>query len=363
MQVPPVRYTRARDGVRLAYCTWGSGPAVTWVASTQPESDALPRDLQTSHMPRVRLLRGLTAVRRGVLYDGRGVGASDRDISHATLDDHVADLQAVLEAAGVSTTALAAFHWGVPVAVAAAAHFPAQVCALILWEPSLTGHAAFPVSRALYAGGDILTYEVFSEQVGRLRAPLWGLSPREAAQVFRKNLNVADWSLLHSERRRTFDVRGVLSRVRCPTVVFHDPDLGAVGFDEGTRLLASSVPDCEVQEISGLQLAEISQLASAFLDRVNSVPEEEHVGGNEAERAERRRDHAPTGGLTARELGVLREVARGRSNRQVGEVLGIAPTTVARHVTNILRKIDKTNRVEATRWAIERGLTREDTSD
>jgi DNA-binding CsgD family transcriptional regulator/tetratricopeptide (TPR) repeat protein len=55
--------------------------------------------------------------------------------------------------------------------------------------------------------------------------------------------------------------------------------------------------------------------------------------------------------LTARELEVLRHVAAGRSNAQIAGDLFISPKTVSVHVSNLLRKIGVTNRVQAAAWA------------
>jgi DNA-binding NarL/FixJ family response regulator len=62
-------------------------------------------------------------------------------------------------------------------------------------------------------------------------------------------------------------------------------------------------------------------------------------------------------GLTPREGEVLRLVADGNSNRQIGEALYISDRTVARHLTNIFNKIGVTSRTQAARYAIERGMT------
>lgn len=63
------------------------------------------------------------------------------------------------------------------------------------------------------------------------------------------------------------------------------------------------------------------------------------------------------GGLTRRECEVLVLVAEGRSNREIGEALFISDRTVARHLTNIFHKIDVTSRTQATRYALDHGLT------
>jgi DNA-binding CsgD family transcriptional regulator/tetratricopeptide (TPR) repeat protein len=61
-------------------------------------------------------------------------------------------------------------------------------------------------------------------------------------------------------------------------------------------------------------------------------------------------------GLSVRELDVLRLVAGGRSNREIGAALFISEHTAAAHVRSILRKTACANRTEATAYAYRRGL-------
>lgn len=60
--------------------------------------------------------------------------------------------------------------------------------------------------------------------------------------------------------------------------------------------------------------------------------------------------------LTARELEVLRAVARGRSNKEIAFDLDMAVGTAKIHVERILRKLTAANRVEATTRALHHGL-------
>ncbi len=60
--------------------------------------------------------------------------------------------------------------------------------------------------------------------------------------------------------------------------------------------------------------------------------------------------------LSEREAEVLRLVATGRSNREIGARLFISQNTVANHVRAILRKTGCANRTEATRYAVRHGL-------
>jgi DNA-binding CsgD family transcriptional regulator len=61
-------------------------------------------------------------------------------------------------------------------------------------------------------------------------------------------------------------------------------------------------------------------------------------------------------GLTGRELAVLRLLATGRSNAQIGAELYISPSTASVHVTSILRKLGVSSRVQAAALAERAGL-------
>ena len=62
-------------------------------------------------------------------------------------------------------------------------------------------------------------------------------------------------------------------------------------------------------------------------------------------------------GLTGREIEVLRLVARGRTDAEAAEELFISPRTVGQHLRNAYNKLGVNNRAEATRLAVEHGLT------
>jgi DNA-binding NarL/FixJ family response regulator len=68
--------------------------------------------------------------------------------------------------------------------------------------------------------------------------------------------------------------------------------------------------------------------------------------------AERLRQAVPTD----RELLVLQKIAKGMSNKEIGSELGITEGTVKAHVTNILNKLNASDRTQAVTTAIKRGI-------
>ncbi|RPF39835.1 LuxR family two component transcriptional regulator [Streptomyces sp. Ag109_G2-6] len=64
------------------------------------------------------------------------------------------------------------------------------------------------------------------------------------------------------------------------------------------------------------------------------------------------------GSLTEREREVLGLIADGRSNREIARALVLSEKTVKTHVSNILMKLDLSDRTQAALWAVRHGITR-----
>jgi len=60
--------------------------------------------------------------------------------------------------------------------------------------------------------------------------------------------------------------------------------------------------------------------------------------------------------LTARELEILKMLAKGPTNKQIGHALGISDYTVRNHVNSIIEKLEVSDRTEAATTAIQRGI-------
>ncbi len=67
-------------------------------------------------------------------------------------------------------------------------------------------------------------------------------------------------------------------------------------------------------------------------------------------------EHVNSDSLTAREIEVLRSAAAGKSNKRIGESLGISEETVKGHMRNILSKLEANDRTHAVTIALKRGF-------
>ena len=67
-------------------------------------------------------------------------------------------------------------------------------------------------------------------------------------------------------------------------------------------------------------------------------------------------EHGTDGTLSPREMDVLRLIAAGNTNKEIGAQLGLTEDTVKSHVKNILGKLDANDRTHAVTIALKRGV-------
>jgi len=72
--------------------------------------------------------------------------------------------------------------------------------------------------------------------------------------------------------------------------------------------------------------------------------------------AERKTDEDAFRDLSDRELDVLAEVARGKTNAEIGQILNLSEKTVRNYVSTVLEKLHFTNRIELATYAVEHHL-------
>lgn len=93
----------------------------------------------------------------------------------------------------------------------------------------------------------------------------------------------------------------------------------------------------------------------ALMERLTPIKERVGTTGRVGANGRARRSVNPAS-LSDREIEVLRLVAIGRSNKEIGKALSLSEHTVANHLRNILTKTETANRTEAAAFARQHGL-------
>ncbi len=130
----------------------------------------------------------------------------------------------------------------------------------------------------------------------------------------------------------------MLSTYDNPTYIARAVALGANDF-----LLKGASRDAIIETIT----------AAAAGESPSRSGELRHIAGTMKVRQVVDDDEVP---LTQRETQVLRHVALGLSNKEIGRSLEISVETVKEHVQNILRKIAVNDRTQAAVWAVRKNL-------
>ncbi|QYB01845.1 helix-turn-helix transcriptional regulator [Rhodococcus sp. USK10] len=133
--------------------------------------------------------------------------------------------------------------------------------------------------------------------------------------------------------------------------------------DEVRRRLSLMRATAEADRAT-LSRADLYDIAQELTNLADQIEDEtlrakvEAVGNRFAPVLGSARSQEPPTLLRPREVDVLEHVARGLSNREVAEALGLLPNTVKSYLKSAMRKLHATNRVQAILAARERGLLR-----
>jgi len=101
----------------------------------------------------------------------------------------------------------------------------------------------------------------------------------------------------------------------------------------------------------------ISAIRSVYAGRFYlSPPAQAMMVGDYMQRVRAGEEHDSYSGLTEREREILKLVAEGYTNNQIGERLFISPKTVDTHRTHVMDKLNLHSRAELVKYAMRRGL-------
>lgn len=345
---PTIRKARTTDGVSIAWTSVGAGPPLILMPG-------VPFSNLTAEW-RIPLLRQayerLAQDVRLIQYDNRGSGHSQRDVDDFSLGAMLRDLEAVVDAAGLVRYTLLGFYHSCTAAIAAAARHPEQVKGLLLFGGAARGWTALsgPGIQALLSLID-RDWNTFAESI----AHAWlgweaGAEGELAAEGFRTATSPAV-ARATMEAASEVDVSAEAETVRCPALVLHRAGATVIPLEASSELVRL-IPDAHLQVLKGSS-------ATLFFEGTDEVIETilRFVTGRGGSPATTPPEPERDGdALTPRERDVLRLVAAGETNAEIGRRLGVTINTVERHIANLYRKIDARGRADATAYAIRNGL-------
>ena len=244
-----IHFTHSFDGTRIAYAIAGDGPPLVKVANYMSH---LEYDWDSPVW--IHWLEELTRDHTLFHADERGSGLSDWDVEEISFEAWVRDLEAMVDAAGLTRFPLFAMSQAGAVAAAYAARHPERVSRLIL-------HGAYTRG---WLNRDLTEEQIEEEKllISLMRVG-WGRENPAFRQVFamqlfpgatpeqlraleeqmRISVSPENAVRLESEMHRV-DVRHLAPQIKAPTLVLHSREDESVPFEEG-RLLASLIPNAQ----------------------------------------------------------------------------------------------------------------------
>ena len=295
----------------------------------------------------------------------RGCGLSDREGVEFSFEKFVEDLEAVIEAAGLGQFVLVGTAAGSAIGMTYAVRHPERVSHLVLYASFVRNKLA----------GSPTPLEVEEAQARLKVYELGWPNDTHAYGQFLTSLHMPDTSAeqfqsLNDLVRRTtspanavallqtafrIDVREIVPKVRCPTLVFHSRGDSVIRFEQG-RSVAGLIPGARFVPLESRNHVLLDtepawqQFVEALDEFLPAAPARPvGIGGT------------PLDELTTREHEVLELVAQGLDNDAIGKQLHISKRTARNHVSLILSKLGAKSRAEAIVRARDAGFGKKTT--
>ncbi len=246
---PRIQYATTSDGVKIAYAVFGTGPVIV------SPSNIWGNIHLYKHMVAMKvLLDELTS--RGwsvVTYDGRGSGASDRDVTDHSLDARLLDLEAVVEAAAPDRFATVSYLQATPTSIAYTARNAGRVACMALMNPFASGRDFYRLIPPMRLSQETLEMadDEWEFHLRTLANAVVGYSrPDLAARLvtmFQAGMSPRDY-LAYQRAAIEIDVAGLLPQLRVPTLVILDQAITRVANASLVKGVASTIPGARFVE-------------------------------------------------------------------------------------------------------------------
>lgn len=341
---PSIHFCAVAGGGKVAWASRGEGPPLVLVPGWLCHLEEL-----WTHPAALSTRERLSRAHRFTWYDRLGCGLSDRSGFTPSLESDVAQLEAVLDAAGIERASLIGYSQGGPPAIAFAVRHPDRVERLVLVATFAEGRmgisdesaqATEELIRASWAMGSRLLASLFVPNGSAHDLRWFARFQRKAAD--------AETAIALLRASRAVDVREFLAGIRVPTLVIHNTPDPAVPV-ASARTLASGIPGARLLLLEANEHEPFIRDSGILIDAIL-----EFIDGRHPE--PKPRAAAVAAALTPKERQVLRLIAEGESNKAIAGRLGIRLATVERHIVNIYSKIGARGRADAVLHAVATGL-------
>jgi class 3 adenylate cyclase len=253
MEEGRVRWAQSDDGANIAFRVLGGGPVdLVFLSGITSHIEVLLEEPGLR-----RWWERLGTIARVILVDRRGLGLSDRIHGPLTVADEVADIDAVLDAAGCDRVVVQAYAAGGPLAIEYAARRPERTLALVLYASIIATErdeelpwADTPeerrvrIARLLEGWGTGAAIEAMAPSVaGDARMREW------MGKLERQSVTPSGFQRI-ADNFQGVDARPHLPTLRVPTLILHRT--GDRLIDVGhSRVAARLIPGARLVELPG----------------------------------------------------------------------------------------------------------------
>ena len=264
---PTIKFVQRKDGVRLAYSSFGQGPTLVYPAPWVTNLDFFLQDPVA-----LKFWMSLANDFTVVLYDKHGCGQSDRNRKDFTLESDIFDLETIIESLGLKDITIFGISAAGPMSIVYSTTQPERVKRLILYGTFVRGKATgkkefqsalISLIRSAWGFGSKALADIFVPGATKEHRNIYAKFQRESCS--------AEIAAKLMELNYTLDVSDLLLKIKSPTLVLHRDGDKIAPLEQG-RELAARIPNACFKVFKGNihlpWLGDISEIIQEILEFV-----------------------------------------------------------------------------------------------